>query len=147
MAHYEVIVGNIGTVHRGSSKAEALKQYKANVRNSEAGTGRSAHEAVTLMHDGEPMKEHNAPDIWEVRSLDVWGNAKDGYEINQIFHTSRTVGISDYSKAGIVKALRAAGEITKKLDLKHLEIETHESDIYISYRGKPQLNLYKEYQG
>jgi len=47
MAHYEVIVGNIGTVHRGSSKAEALKQYKANVRDSEAGTGRGAHEGVT----------------------------------------------------------------------------------------------------
>lgn len=56
---YEVIVGNIGTVHSGSNKSEALKHWREYVRQSKTGTGRAGHEPVTLMIDGEPDSKHD----------------------------------------------------------------------------------------
>jgi hypothetical protein len=58
MAYYEVIVGNIGTVYGGVSKAAALKKYTTYVRQSKSESGRAGGEDVTLMSDGEPIKEH-----------------------------------------------------------------------------------------
>ena len=55
---YEVIVGNIGTVYSGSSNLEASKVYASYVKDSKAGYGRAGGESVTLMHNGEPEREH-----------------------------------------------------------------------------------------
>ena len=32
---------------------------------------------------------------YEVISYDVWGNARDGFEVNQLFHTGRHVEVDD----------------------------------------------------
>lgn len=64
MAKYEVIVGNIGTVYSGGSKPVASKTFKEYVKQSLSRTGRAGGEAVTLMHDGEPVSEHD-PDEGE----------------------------------------------------------------------------------
>lgn len=57
--NYEVIVGNIGTVHRGHSKQEAEKHYREYVSQSKEGYGRAAGEGVALMADDEIVKEHS----------------------------------------------------------------------------------------
>lgn len=59
---YELIVGNIGTVYRGSLETTARKEFNEYVRLSKAGYGRVAGEPVTLFKDGEIIKEH-APEL------------------------------------------------------------------------------------
>lgn len=55
--NYEVLVGNIGLVHAGPSYAVALRVFNDYKKLSNAGLGRAAHEPVTLLKDGEPLKE------------------------------------------------------------------------------------------
>ena len=50
---YEVIVGNIGLVYRGSSFQEAKSTYSVYKSQSARGSGRAGGETVTLMKDGE----------------------------------------------------------------------------------------------
>lgn len=55
---YEVIVGNVGTVTRTNDKGFAYSEYRGYVRLSKAGLGRVGNEPVTLMKNGEPLREH-----------------------------------------------------------------------------------------
>ena len=54
---YEVIVGNVGTAHRGNNRREAEKHYREYVEISKFGTGRAGNEPVTLFAMGEIVKE------------------------------------------------------------------------------------------
>lgn len=58
MANYQVIVGNVGTVHDGTNKGEAKQVYEEYVKLSEHGYGRVAYESVLLMEDEEPIEEY-----------------------------------------------------------------------------------------
>lgn len=58
MNSYEVIVGNIGCVYHGDSLRMARRCFSEYMRKSKAGYGRAGGESVTLMRDGEPIKEH-----------------------------------------------------------------------------------------
>ena len=55
---YEVIVGNMGTVCRGLNRNDALNEYDVYVDHSINNFGRAAGEPVTLMEDGEPIREY-----------------------------------------------------------------------------------------
>ena len=55
---YEVIVGNIGTVHTGTDKRAAELCFKTYVDRSYSGYGRCANESVCLMADDEPVLEY-----------------------------------------------------------------------------------------
>jgi len=55
---YEVIVGNIGTVHDGCDAYKAASIYNRYVDLSKGGHGRAAGETVTLQRDGEIVQEH-----------------------------------------------------------------------------------------
>lgn len=55
---YQVIVGNVGTVYDGVDESEAEKTYNDYVELSKSGYGRAGNEDVSLMRDGEPLKEH-----------------------------------------------------------------------------------------
>ena len=57
---YEVIVGNVGTVYKGSDATEAHRLYNHYVELSRTGAGRVAYEDVTLFLDGEPSEEYRA---------------------------------------------------------------------------------------
>ena len=56
--HYEVIVGNVGSVYSGKDKAEAERVYAEYVEQSNSLLGRAGGEEVTMMVDGELEKEH-----------------------------------------------------------------------------------------
>jgi hypothetical protein len=58
MANFEVIVGNIGSVHEGGNERKARKHYDAYVLLSILGYGRASGERVTLLKDGEIISEH-----------------------------------------------------------------------------------------
>lgn len=55
---YEVIVGNIGTVHSGTEEDAALEVWFEYRSQSKEGYGSAGGEAVTLMEDGEPAREY-----------------------------------------------------------------------------------------
>lgn len=57
-SHYEVIVGNIGTVYEGPLFKQALKDYGEYKRQSKAYYGRAAGESVMLIKDGQPLYAH-----------------------------------------------------------------------------------------
>ena len=56
--HYQLVVGNIGTVYTGYDAVEAIKDYQHYVNLSKSEAGRAAGESVTLFCDGEIMEEH-----------------------------------------------------------------------------------------
>lgn len=56
---YEVIVGNIGTVHSGPNKKEALRVYRMYRQHSLDEYGRAANESVTLMCGERIIAEHD----------------------------------------------------------------------------------------
>lgn len=56
--NYEVVVGNIGTVYSGHSKAKATLEYNGYVRDSKFGPGRASGESVTLFIDGEIGRDY-----------------------------------------------------------------------------------------
>jgi hypothetical protein len=55
---YEVIVGNIGSVHFGTDLNEARKIFAEYKAQSETGTGRAGGEGVTLLKNGDIYTEH-----------------------------------------------------------------------------------------
>ena len=57
MAHYEVIAGNIGSVYAGESMEAAFQTYNIYAKDSRDGYGRAAGEQVTLLRDGEILRE------------------------------------------------------------------------------------------
>lgn len=61
---YEVVVGNVGTMPY-SSKKLAEDCYKTYVTLSIKGETRAANEPVTLLKDGEIVKEHIPIEIQE----------------------------------------------------------------------------------
>jgi hypothetical protein len=72
---YEVIVGNIGTVYDGDDLSEAERVYEEYVGQSKGGYGRAADEDVTLMGDGEPIQEYDAPEPDVVaENIESWVN-------------------------------------------------------------------------
>lgn len=60
---YEVVVGNVGSVHTGGNFKEATKRFNEYVRQSRSGVGRAGKEDVILFQDGEPVREFY-PDKW-----------------------------------------------------------------------------------
>jgi hypothetical protein len=59
MPTYEVVVGNVGSVHFGKRRTDALKRYKSYVEASNEQLGARCYgEDVTLLVDGEIEQEH-----------------------------------------------------------------------------------------
>jgi hypothetical protein len=81
-----------------------------------------------------------------VCSLDVWGNAKDGYEVNAAYTTSKRVEIGkDMSDTEIIKALKDQGVLAKYTQTRHIEIVGesgyHSLYVYRKSDGLPLINL------
>lgn len=55
---YDVVVGNVGTVYSGPDSREAVRTYLAYVIESRGPHGRAVGEAVTLLRNGEPIREY-----------------------------------------------------------------------------------------
>lgn len=65
MPKYEVIVGNIGTVHTGGNENAARQAFNEWVKVAKGRRGsRAVGENVILMEDGEPVKEHEG---WSIK--------------------------------------------------------------------------------
>ena len=80
---------------------------------------------------------------YEAIALDVWGNAKDGFEVNQSFHTGNFYDVPDWAdnRVKILTCLKLQGCISS---FSNMEIDqSNEDAIYINDKnnGKPLLEL------
>lgn len=62
MSVYQVIVGNLGTVHETENERDALFCARTYVDRSKGGHGRCAGEPVTVLKDGELVAEYQPPE-------------------------------------------------------------------------------------
>lgn len=44
--------------------------------------------------------------LFNVAELDVWGNAKDGYDVNNVYHTDRYIDVKDTEVETLTEALK-----------------------------------------
>ena len=73
---YEVMVGNIGSVYKGTSLAQATDAYMEYEGQSRIGYGRAAYEPVTLFCDGEIVQENTVP-VLDFKGRPIWDDAVD----------------------------------------------------------------------
>lgn len=76
---------------------------------------------------------------WRWYEYDVWGNKKDGYDVNQVFRTSEIFEFTDNidDAKSLLRYLRKVGWLKKGVRSKLLDIDWHEHEFYIMYKGKP----------
>lgn len=73
---------------------------------------------------------------YEVITYDVWGNKRDGYEVNDAYHTGEIVDVSDSdSDKDIIRKLKAVGIIRKGFRFSSFIVD-----------GDPDCNFYVDYE-
>lgn len=84
------------------------------------------------------MKKETIETVWEIRTYDVWGNAKDGYDVNDAFVADHnypitlTVKVNNIGTVGEFKsAFPSNRQIRKALDLTGIKIDTYGDDLII----------------
>ena len=72
---------------------------------------------------------------YEIISYDVWGNKKDGFEVNDAHHTGLEIEIADgATDKEIVQALKRAGFLKRGLRYSSIEIDGEEGfSLYVTY--------------
>jgi hypothetical protein len=82
---------------------------------------------------------------YQLIEYDVWGNQRDGFEVNQSFYTDQYADIPEgASDAEIVRILKDEGIIKKSARASSVEIEGEEGyDLYFKHRptGRPEFEL------
>jgi hypothetical protein len=79
---------------------------------------------------------------WRWYEYDVWGNKKDGYEVNQVFRTAQIFDLSEESLNSdkkIIDYLRKEEFIKKGVLGKQIKLggDPYEDLITLEYKGKP----------
>ena len=84
------------------------------------------------------MKKETIKTTWEIWTYDVWGNAKDGYDVNDRYCQDRNyelnLEIKEYNagKPGAFKAVYPTDkQIRQVFGLRNIQIETSGDDINI----------------
>lgn len=76
-----------------------------------------------------PPKEEPKAHTYEVFSLDVWGNALNGYDINDWYKTGKTVTfMSDWDDARMLKELRDQGFTNKHVTARSFSLNDPSAD-------------------
>jgi hypothetical protein len=70
-----------------------------------------------------------------VHSLDVWGNARDGYDVNDVYPSSGTIIVPiDATDDEVIAALKADGFVKRNVRKSSIRID-----------GEPEYGLFIEY--
>ena len=80
---------------------------------------------------------------YRLYNYDVWGNNKEGYNVNNVFQTDETCIIDDDMGNGeIIAELKKQGIIRKTVKNSKIDISDDGYDVlYFDYRGKPEFEL------
>lgn len=78
---------------------------------------------------------------------DVWGNDKDGYEVNQAFLTNTFIDLTDKiinDDKLLIKDLKKAGIIRKGIHANKIGILGDDITMYFEYKGRPEFELRRQ---
>ena len=83
---------------------------------------------------------------WRWYDYDVWGNVKDGYEVNNVFKTDDVIYIPNVVKSdkALITFLKNEGFLKSGARRNLIELDSHEDVIYFSYKSKPEGELRRE---
>lgn len=75
-------------------------------------------------------------------TYDIWGNAKDGYEVNDRYRQGIVALPKDATDDEVIACLQDNGDVKKGIRREFLEIEGESGHtIYITYKGRPEMEL------
>lgn len=80
-------------------------------------------------------------EAWTVWSLDVWGNDKEGYEINDRSTIGSVEIPADATDKQVIKALVDAEYLKPRF---RFDIDGDDTVLYVEYKGRPVLQLEKD---
>ncbi len=79
----------------------------------------------------------------EVLDYDVWGNQKEGYEVNDIYRRGN-VDLKDFSRREIVRKFKEAGYLVPRAHANSFEVDTSIGDgaeLLHKRTGRPLFGL------
>lgn len=85
--------------------------------------------------------------VYKIYSLDVWGNNKDGYEVNDLCFSGLTIELPEnFTDKQLIKAMKEVGFINTKCQFKSFDIVNSIETLYIDYstskiHGRPIAEL------
>lgn len=88
---------------------------------------------------------HEKPVKWQVKSLDVWGNEEDGFEVNQEFSAGEIEIPAMTDDAGLLKLMKKEGFIKENIRSNQIEFEDTGSgfiEVKEKKTGEPVYFLY-----
>lgn len=78
--------------------------------------------------------------LYRIFTYDLWGNARDGWDVNDVY-PGPVVRIADARiDAKVARALRAAGVIGRHVRTASLDMDGDET-VYVMRRGRPVCEL------
>lgn len=79
----------------------------------------------------------------QLLTLDVWGNEKEGYEVNDIRESGIFFRFKDFrvSKKALLKALKRVDYLKKNLKFSSFTVEGDDYGLFIDYKGMPVYQL------
>lgn len=86
---------------------------------------------------------------YTVHALDVWGNAEEGYDVNDVYPSQGVLELDDaldfWSPEYIIRAMTEQGFINPlpSFAVSEVEIDNQDSWISLDYRGRPEFQLRK----
>ena len=84
---------------------------------------------------------------YQIATLDVWGNEKDGFEVNNVYKTSDSILLKeDFSNKDVMKALKKEGFLKKYCQERWLNFECSDYSficIESARTGEPLYYLYE----
>lgn len=78
--------------------------------------------------------------FWTAYNYDVWGNEKDGYEVNNVYKLEHDVYIDsevEYGDKDFIRFVKRLFSLKKKLRFDSFDFDGDDSIIFVNYRGYP----------
>ncbi len=79
---------------------------------------------------------------YQLVEYDVWGNAKDGYDINNFYCTDVKVRVKKDDERSVFNALKKQGIIKKGIRFSSVLLEWHEGGFFVSDIRTPRSKEY-----
>ena len=113
----------------GMSSTDAYNETLEELGGPPSGAfgGEARQEISHLIHNTPQgkatIRSHEAGSKWEVKSLDVWGNEEDGFEVNQEFHAGEVEIPSMVDDKELLKIMKKGGFIKDNVKSSQVEFE------------------------
>lgn len=78
---------------------------------------------------------------WRIWSLDVWGNARDGYEVNDRSQSGGMLTVADPSDHDLIKGLKERDKLNKRTHYKSYTTNGDDMAVSVDYKGMPCYQL------